>query len=322
MEKIKTEPDWTVPGFRQGGRGFTLIELLVVIAIIAILAAILMPVLNQAEERARAAQCLSNKKQMGMAFCMYPGENNGWLAPNVLESLENGQQYYLKGWVQGGMCWPAGQWGLYNNGLDNTNVYYLQNCVLAPYVAQQTLIYKCPSDRWEISGQSTINNGAPSVRVRSVSMDITVEGCSYNPAKTTIPQDESYWYNQVNSYPAVYAFCKEGDYIHLGPSDLFVFLDEQADSINDGNNAGWRGQPMIKSSALATTWGDLPASYHNHSGSFSFADGHAEIHHWQTANIALPVTEGGYSAPTLGDVSDMSWYLAHSVVPLNATTGY
>src|SRR3989475_5553945 len=52
-------------------KGFTLIELLVVIAIIALLAAILFPVFAQAREKARAASCLSNLKQMGYAWMMY-----------------------------------------------------------------------------------------------------------------------------------------------------------------------------------------------------------------------------------------------------------
>src|SRR6476659_6898905 len=57
--------------FGRKHRGFTLIELLVVIAIIAILAAILFPVFAQARERARSAACLSNLKQIGLAFAMY-----------------------------------------------------------------------------------------------------------------------------------------------------------------------------------------------------------------------------------------------------------
>ncbi len=61
------------------GRAFTLIELLIVIAIIAILAAVVLSVLGQAEERGRSAQCLSNLRQWGIAFRMYADDNDDFL---------------------------------------------------------------------------------------------------------------------------------------------------------------------------------------------------------------------------------------------------
>src|SRR5688572_7186594 len=70
---------FTSKGFSLPGRGFTLLELLVVIAIVAVLAAIILPVLGRAKEKARAVQCLSNIKQWGTAMIVYADENEDYI---------------------------------------------------------------------------------------------------------------------------------------------------------------------------------------------------------------------------------------------------
>lgn len=141
---------------RPAAKAFTLIELLVVIAIIAMLAALLLPALSKAKEKARRISCLNNLREAGLAVQVYAGDYGDSFPPNAAKSPPGS-------WVEGKLDWTG--------GADNTNTLKLLNAALGPST-RSAGVYKCPSDTYTVY----MRPGGYMPRVRSISMNAFLEG--------------------------------------------------------------------------------------------------------------------------------------------------
>ena len=132
----------TRPGAAARQAKFTLIELLVVIAIIAILAAMLLPALSAARERARNANCTSKLKQIGTAFYLYADVNKDYLANNFRYNSNSQYGYdYCENTPISSSCFAL----LINGGCFGVNEQFLDENE-PQYVALAERFYRCPSD--------------------------------------------------------------------------------------------------------------------------------------------------------------------------------
>jgi prepilin-type N-terminal cleavage/methylation domain-containing protein len=215
-------------------RGFTLVELLAVVATIGVLAALLLPVLGRAKIKAQRTQCLSNLRQLGYSWTLYSHDNSCWLVPSYPDQHQGA-------WVQGDVSRLA----------DALNADLIRQGKLFPY-NPSIAIYRCPAD----AGVTTLE-GKKVTAVRSFSMNSFMG--ARDPKLGAIP---------ANAVKYVPFFSKESDIPK--PSDLWVLIDEDERSINDG---------FFVTDPEARVWIDFPAaSAHRHAYSYelNFADGHSE----------------------------------------------
>jgi prepilin-type N-terminal cleavage/methylation domain-containing protein len=177
-------------------QAFTLIELLVVIAIIAILAAILLPVLARGKEKAQRVYCLNNEKQLNIGWQLYADEDRGILASNAVDFRSANVAEATPGsWVVGNAALDTDQTDIASGTLYS----YIKNIAC----------YRCPADASVVPGTSSLT-------LRSYSLSCFMAG----------PPDDT---EQYNIYP-VHHLSQI-----LQPATSLTFLEEDISTIDDGH---------------------------------------------------------------------------------------
>ena len=266
--------------------GFTLIELLVVIAIIAILAAMLLPALSKAKQKAQQISCLNNFKQLNLGWLTYTVDNQEKLVSNDRFTPSQTPPTLSPYWCPGNIQVIA----------QATNTDYIKIGALYPTL-NSVKVYHCPGDKTQLLAGGTLCD-----RVRSYSLSLFMNGNDLevrNEAKNNSAFINNHKATEIYKPTDSIVFCEEGPSLDDGQ---FGF---QPNLSTDAGFAGW-------------IWVNVPAFYHGASTAFSFADGHAEMHRWQNSAVYnnfvnLTYATSTFVADPTTDHTDNIWLKTHIV---------
>ena len=293
MRKNQNPSQTTAP--RAGG-AFTLIELLVVIAIIAILASMLLPALSKAKLKAQGIQCMSNHRQLALAWRLYTEDNR-----DVLLYASGDITGYQPGvWMSGTLDFSPGNLSNWDPSVD------IVKSPMWPYCGNSLPIFKCPADT-----SFVMVNNEMKPRVRTMVMNLYLGGF-YGSGGGVFSEKT---YRLYRKFSELYI---------PGAAKVFVFLDEREDAINWGNfYTDMAGYPTgtTPGNPAAYVLADIPGAYHHNACGFSFADGHSEIHKWLDARTYPPLIKGklvfdGFSSKPVPRDVDVGWLQDRSTRPL------
>lgn len=245
--------------FGSSRKAFTLIELLVVIAIIALLMSVIMPSLHKAKEIAAAVVCLSNQKQISVAYYIYAEDNAGKVTDSKPATTSDGVMVFSNSVVGDHFetkCFiaePMDALGNYSNTSLEDKIRGFEKGGLWSYLESHK-VYNCPADkRWRKPREEGSSDQIGGYRSYSIGAVLSAEGYQHNSTgedKVTIIKFSRF----------------------SNPSSKIVFLEE-ADG--EGINGNYWNMYLNE-----RRWYDPFAIWHNGASTFGYADGHADKYKW------------------------------------------
>jgi prepilin-type N-terminal cleavage/methylation domain-containing protein len=271
-------------------KAFTLIELLVVIAIIAMVTAMLLPVVSRAKVTAQRTVCLSNMAELNLGCKMYTDDSGGQLVsswPTDAATADNVNAYcWCPGWAST-LPTPSGQ--NQTPQYSCTNQCALQQGKIWPYMNSAN-VYRCPAD-------SRTVNGLPVVR--SFSMNSWLNGSSRND-----PTGISTFLTPQNDLTLTYTlFRREGQI--LQPSGIWRLIEADASTIGDSM--------FLVDMGLYNQTPDLPSTRHDNTYTLTFMDGHSEA-------VSLRAATAQWQK-VANNASDPDWLFLKSITTFTNKSG-
>ena len=278
-------------------RGFTLIELLVVIAIIALLLSVIMPSLNMAKRKAAGIVCMSNEKQLSLAWTLFAADNDEEIVdgqPDQSDPYDGFTDYPQYGKHANFVAVPHNEEGNRDWRLES-RIRGFEKGGLWPYLDNYK-IFHCPGDRR--SAKDELRYG---YRTYSIGANFSRFG-----ARLSGTGEDQIYVTKTSQIK--------------NPGGKFVFLEEM-DVQNEFNGNTWN---IILNQV---EWFDPLAVWHGDSSTFGFADGHADRHKWRGEEVlkrgdfgrAVALLAQGQTQKRSGvltdpkDIEDYNWVVRHYI---------